>query len=664
MSMIKVILTFSVLMGLCGLAAAQDFQYGNVTQEEIDMKSYPKDPSAHAVVLQEFGKARIDVANDDEIKLIYDYHVKIKIFDSKGFDEATAEIKLRNNSDNTEADQLEKIEGVTYYLNDNGALDKTEFDHSKVFTTRDYKYQQTAKFTMPGLRDGCIIEYKYTLVSPIGLCLDHFRPWEFQSDIPKISSVYEAIIPGHFTYNAVLKGYLKLSRTKSDVIRNGFTTHGAASDCSDMTYGMNDIPAFKEEDFMTSSKNYISAITFDIVQFTNPYTGATVKETKEWKDIDYSLKTDPDFGGQLKKKDFFKEKLAPVIAGKNDDLEKAKAIYAYLQHWYKWNDYIGYGTDEGIKKAYETHSGSIGDINISLIDALNSAGINTEAVLLSTRDNGAVNEVYPAVNSFNYVIAKATIGDKNYFLDATDPLLSFGMLPLRCLNGKGRAYALDKPSYWIDLDLPQRQKSTRSLDLTLQEDGKLKGTMVTYSFGYDAYLKRLAIKKFNNTDEYVEKLGEASPKLKIIKSEILNLDSLDNPVIEKYEIEFNAFNKLDNRIAFNPFLWDRVEENPFKLDERSYPVDWGMPSDDRLILTVHLPAQYAVETPPQTVAVAMPDNGGKFLTDYQPDNDAFTFSHVIEFNKGIYSPDEYPYLKEFYNKIIQSEKAEIVFKKK
>jgi len=37
---------------------------------------------------------------------------------------------------------------------------------------------------------------------------------------------------------------------------------------------------------------------------------------------------------------------------------------------------------------------------------------------------------------------------------------------------------------------------------------------------------------------------------------------------------------------------------------------------------------------------------------------------VIQFNKGIYSADEYPYLKEFYNKIIQSEKAEIVFKKK
>ena len=132
--------------------------------------------------------------------------------------------------------------------------------------------------------------------------------------------------------------------------------------------------------------------------------------------------------------------MVPVIAGKTDDLEKAKAIYAYIKKWFKWNNYIGFDTYTGVKKAYETHSGSIGDINVALIDALNSAGINTEAVLLSTRDNGLINELYPAVNDFNYVIAKANIGDKSYFLDATDALLPFGILPLKCLNNKGARF--------------------------------------------------------------------------------------------------------------------------------------------------------------------------------------------------------------------------------
>jgi hypothetical protein len=89
-----------------------------------------------------------------------------------------------------------------------------------------------------------------------------------------------------------------------------------------------------------------------------------------------------------------------------------------------------------------------------------------------------------------------------------------------------------------------------------------------------------------------------------------------------------------------------------------------MPSDERYILTVHLPAQYAIENPQQPVAFSMPNKGGKFFSNFESDNNTFTFSYVTQFNKSVYGPEEYPYLKELYNKIILSEKNEIVFKKK
>ena len=283
------------------IVLAQDFPYGKITLEELDLKKYAKDTSAHAVVLQEYGRSRINVAGDDNIKLFFEYHVKIKIFDSKGFDEATGEIKLRNNNDNTERDELESISGTTYLQDDNGSIKKVEFDPKKVYTTKDYQQQSTLKFTLPALTNGCIIEYTYKLTSPFYLY--HFREWNFQSDIPKVYSEYEAFIPGHFTYNAVLHGFFKLTKNKMDIEPACFSTHGAKSDCSDIKYGIADLPAFIEEDYMTSAKNYISSITFDLVEYTNPYDGLKVKATKEWKDIDYSLKTDEDFGIQLKKKD-------------------------------------------------------------------------------------------------------------------------------------------------------------------------------------------------------------------------------------------------------------------------------------------------------------------------------------------------------------------------
>jgi hypothetical protein len=361
LSQMKKIILLLVTSFVSVYALAQNFPYGQLDNEALEMKKYDKDTSAHAVVLREYGTSRITIGSDDNIKLIFEYHIKIKIFDSKGFDNGTIAIKVHNSESNNSTEEVDNIAGITYYKDENGAIQQNTLDPKKVYTTRDYKYQSTMKFTMPGLRNGCVIEYKYRLESPF--FLDHFRPWEFQSEIPKIYSEYEAHIPGHFTYNAAIRGNLKLTKTKSEVERGCFSTHGASSDCSDISYGMGDIPAFVEEDYMTSPKNFLSAITFELVEYIDPYRGVKVKATKEWKDIDYTLKTEQSFGGQLKRKELLKDRTAAILVGKSDDLEKAKAIYAYLQKWFKWNDYIGIYSSDGIKKALDSHSGSIADIN-------------------------------------------------------------------------------------------------------------------------------------------------------------------------------------------------------------------------------------------------------------------------------------------------------------
>jgi len=658
----KALIVALTLLLFTKLSKAQDFTYGTATPAEMDMSKYAKDTAAHAVVLQEFGNSRINVGSDDNIKLIYTYHVKIKIFDSKGFDNGTVNIPVYNNSDNDSYEDVYGIKGITTYKDDNGLTRQIELEHKKIYPVKENKHWANYKFALPGLRNGCVIEYQYTIESPY---FENFHSWVFQSDIPKISSEYDVHIPGFWNYNASIRGFLKLDKNTSEVESLCFSSGGAHCDCSFITYGMHNIPAFIEEDDMTASKNFKSSINFELVDYINPYNGVKVKVTKEWKDVDYQLKIDPYFGRQLKREGLLKDKIAPVIAGKTDDLSKAKAIYAYLQKWFKWNEYHGIYSVDGLSKALDSHSGSVADINFSLINALKAAGLKADAVILSTRENGSINTLYPVIGDFDYIVAKVDIGTDTYFLDATDPLLPFGMLPLKCLNGQGRVMSLDKPSYFVDLNTNQKQKSTYSMEFTLQEDGKLKGTITNYSIGYQAYLKRKVIKKFNSTDEYIEELNSRLPKLKILKSTINDLDSLDKPVGEVYEVEISLYDKVSNgNFTFNPFFLNRITENPFKMADRLYPVDWGMASDQRNILTIHLPKGYVVATPPQTLNVEMPNNGGRFLSTYEPLDNTFTFSNIIQFNKGIYSTNEYPYLKELYNKIIQTEKGEMVFKKK
>jgi len=668
--------TFLILVSLSclvQLATAQDFPYGQISDQEMEMKSYSKDTSAHAVVLREYGKGSIEVVTGEDIRLVFEYHVKIKIFDAKGLGNGEVELPVYNFNEEAESyETIEELTGVTYYTDNNGATQKAELEKTKVYSERENKNEVVYKFVMPSMKNGCVIEYRYRMFSPY---FDSFHHWQFQDFIPKIYSEYEVHIPAYWRYNVSLKGGLKLTKNTTTIEQNCFSVNGgghgdaigtSSTDCSKLVFGMSDVPAFEKEDYMTSPMDFLSTINFQLVEYTSPYRDVKQKVTKEWKDVDFSLKKYLFFGSQLKKTALFKDRIVPVIIGKTDDLEKAEAVYTYIKQLFKYNGRTGKYSDNGISSAIDKHTGNDADINFSLINALNAAGLNAKPVLLSTRDHGKVNSLYPVITDFNYVIARVDINNQIYLLDATDPLLPFGMLPMRCLNGRGRVFNLDGPSDWMELNLPQKEKSTRTLDFTLGEDGKLKGTAIIYSTGYDAYEKRSAIKKFNSTNEFVEDFGNKSSKVKVIKAEILNTDSLDKPLIEKYDLEIDLADKATsgNDLSFNPFFGDKIDVNPFKLSERTYPVDMGMPSDERLTLTIHLPEKYSVETPLPATGIAMPDNGGKFITNYEPGDHSFTFSHIIQLNKAVYDVNEYPYLKEFYNKIIQSEKADIVFKRK
>ena len=286
-------------------------------------------------------------------------------------------------------------------------------------------------------------------------------------------------------------------------------------------------------------------------------------------------------------------------------------------------------------------------------------------MILSTRDNGNINKLYPTLGNFNYVVAKVNIEDKSYLLDASDPQLPFGLLPLHCINDQGRVMSLNKPSYWIDMIASEKESSIYNLILTLQENGKLKGSVTTFSMGYEAYNKRVKINEFNTVDEYYEDRDEQLTKIKILKTDSVNLDSLNQPLAERYDIEIDAFDNLNKeKFYFNPFFVHKLNENPFKLIERSYPVDMGASSDSRTTITITIPDKFEIISKPDDTSISLPNNGGKYFCKTEINGNQFIFSELLQLNKAIYQPEEYPYLKELYNRMIQLQKSDIVFKKK
>jgi hypothetical protein len=137
-----------------------------------------------------------------------------------------------------------------------------------------------------------VLEVKYVLNSPFYF---NFRPWEFQSDIPKVHSEYLALIPANYIYNISLKGYLSIKENVSAVVKDCFSPGGGRmADCSSMKFAMDDIPSFIDEEYMTAKVNFLSRLNFELSEVRR-FDGRVDKITKEWKDVDQELRQHDDF---------------------------------------------------------------------------------------------------------------------------------------------------------------------------------------------------------------------------------------------------------------------------------------------------------------------------------------------------------------------------------
>jgi hypothetical protein len=640
-----------------------DFAFGEISKDEKEMTIYSKDSSAEAVVLNEFGKAWITLDDENYYKVYFYHHKRIKILSKKALNRASISVvlyKSKNNSDVKE--RILDIQGSTFNFS-SGKKQEFEMDEKHIFTENQV-YTNISKFTLPNVSEGSIIEFSYRTESPY---LRNFQPWYFQEDIPKVKSEFWASIPATHIYNASLMGFLPLSKNQSSIVNDCLTFGTSKAQCSLSKFTMVDIPAFVEEDFMLSKHNFISCIQYELKQSQGLRDGVVIRHTKEWKDADYDLRSWETFGGQIKRGryNFWDEKLSSLLAGEKDSLSKAKKVYDFIKNWYSWNNGRGILCEDGIKKALERRSGDVSEINLSLISALRYAGIDAQPLILSTRDHALPIELYPVITGFNYVIAACKVKGKTYYLDATDRFLPFGMLPMHCMNGKGRLINTDFKSDWVEIPNKEKRRNVIMLNLKLEEDGTFKGTISKTYFGYDSYSKRKEIKGYNSIDEYFKKAGEQNDDIKLTSFKVENLDKLDTSLIERMEVEIAELNDIgQDKIALNPFFSSKWTENPFKSKERLFPVDFGMPFEMQTILQLEVPERYVLPIVPPLVALLLPENGGKYFCKFNAIGNKIMMNQILSIGRPVYSPEEYHYLKELFNKVIESESVDLVFEKK
>lgn len=634
----------------CFSQVSKNIKFGEFSQEELNLKYYAKDATANALVLYESGDTQFK-ERTDEILIETNIYKRIKIFNKKGFDHATFSIYLQNTTSGKET--LKKLKAICY---NNGV--QSVLSSKKVFVNKINEYWTETVFTMPNVQAGSIIEVSYLLSSPFKFNL---TGWEFQSDIPKLISEYRASIPGNYTYNRVLIGYQRLKVNSSVVKKNCFSVSWSSgtAHCENLLYSMENIPAFIEEEYMTSKVNFLSKIKFELKEFLW-FDGTRKKYTSTWKAVDKEFRKDKNIGGQLKKESYFKKKIPARILANTSPLAKAKEVFYFIQNHYTWNKKYRFFQDINIKKAFEKQTGNINEINLSLITALRAAGFNCELVLLSTRKNGEPNMLHPVITDFNYLVGRVTINNNTYLLDASNKHNQFGILPFKCLNGSGRVMDFKNDSYWIKLAPSTPSKELIYTFLTLSPEGIISGNTRTVNYGYNALNRRSEVRDISEED-LLDNL-ENENDFEITSYLQKNTSEYEKPFIEEIKFTLEPENPL--HLFINPFFTNRFTKNPFKSEERLYPVDFGYKKKYQSHITVNIPDNYIFESIPKTATYKLLNNTALFsYTVLNKKVNQLTLDCQLSLNKPVFNNKEYNSLKLLLSRVIKSQNEPIVIKK-
>ncbi|RFS14665.1 DUF3857 domain-containing protein [Emticicia sp. C21] len=636
-------------------------KFGEYNMEDVTMKSYAKDSSVDAVVLYDYGSYEYDF--NSGLTVNYIFHQRIKILRKSGLRWASINIPFFWDSNPDKQEIVKDIKGFTYNLEDGGVV-VTELKKTSVFEEKSSSKYRDIKIAFPQVKEGSVIELTYKIQSPLWYYL---RTWKFQKSIPVVWSAIKAIIPGYFDFKLTYFGFqpfaIKEVKDGKSVFWSRSDERGRLIEDPYLSYhfAMQDVPAIREDDYMTTVEDYRSSIHFELAKTIFPTSGER-NYSITYNDVTKTLLEYPDFGVALRKFGKTARKIsADILAQSNtkDTLTLVSAAYEHIRNTITWNGENRLMATEKLEDVYEKKSGNSAEINLILVGVLQELGFDANPVVLSTRANGKLIPDIALLDRFNYSIAQLVVNGKDFLLDATDRYVKMNMLPKRCLNERG--WLISKKPRWVSLTPTNKKQTTTFLTFSIEEEQQLKGQFFESYLGYASTEKKAEIERVGQ-DKYMESLKNIYP-------------SFEDPIFTYKENEAKeariecetkvneAYTIAGERIFIQPLLWKTQQVNPFTKADRQYPVDLGYNIQELVIAKYTLPVNYSVESMPASISVTLPENKGRYQYTIKAENGKVEVMSQFTLVRPIFSADDYITLRELYTRMIAKQNEQIVLKK-
>ena len=641
---------FLVLFSFTLSTTAQELKmkFGDVSLADLQMTSFDADTNAQAVILGELGKVTVDVRGN----IKYDYHIRVKLLSEAAYEDwGTVAIPYWN-GEYSASERLSKVQGNTFVLDQSGKAVRHKLGKKEIFKEKVSDKWMQLRFTLPALEPGAVVEYRYSMTTENPVFLPD---WDFQHSEPTIWSEYRATISQNF-------GYVQVHNVPYFSIEDEQQITGPEGDSNEYRWVIKDMPALREEPYITTLEDYKAKIEFQLSKYVFP--GSPVQSyLSTWDQLAKELREDPEFGGAMKGTKKIRNQAEALTAGVEDPHEKLKLIHDYVRSNITWDGKYRYYASGRLDKVVSAGAGSNGDQIMILIAMLRSVGLEAYPVLLSTRRHGAITRLYPLLSQFNYMVAKVNVRGKEYLVDCTDPMAPVDLLPLRALNRVGWLVG-DAGAQWVPLNATSKYMSMIQLDGEMDEYGRLTGKVTASSGGYNALEVRTAIAEEGESEIVNTAILDEMESMQVNLIEIQNKDDYEKGVTVVADLTVEEFaQQAGDFLYVNPHALSRWDENPLRLEKRTFPVDIGYPLDYIYMVQINLPQGYTIQDTIADTRMVIPGKGGLFQRSTTVENGVLKMQTRFTLNKERYDPGTYKDLRELFDRVVAAEAEQIVLKR-
>ncbi len=260
------------------------------------------------------------------------------------------------------------------------------------------------------------------------------------------------------------------------------------------------------------------------------------------------------------------------------------------------------------------------------------------------------------------MIAAVSLPQGMVLLDATEQYGVPNQLPLRAINWQGRLVKKDGTSIPVNLYSQEKASEDNFVSIKVTDDLEVEGLLRKKYTNLNALNFR---NRYNSVKEedIIEKIEEENA-IETTSFKILNKLKLNKPITitTKFSSE-DLVEEVNGKVYITPLLFLAEDENPFKIEDRKYPVDFGTSWKEKNNISIAIPEGYVVESIPASKAISLSSNLGTLKYQVKQVGSKIKVISIVEFNNAIIPANYYGELKEFYKQLVAKQSEKIVLVK-